>query len=161
MSDDVTQDNSEAASDAYFSAQPMQYEAAEIADQAIADDAPASEAVIIDEIQETHPLPIPLWERIRRAILGDIDNVAERIRHLDAAIENAADTPANYVLRGELYLTLREYALARRDFQRAQELAAAQFQQSDWGLMAQAMEDRALIGLQKAERKLKPDGSLS
>src|SRR5258708_4592793 len=158
MTDDVTQDNSETSSDAYFSAQPTQYEAAEIADQEVAYDAPASEAVVIDEVQETHPSPIPLWERIRRTILGDIDNVAERIRHLDAAIENAADTPANYVLRGELYLTLREYALARRDIQRAHELAAAQFEQSDWGLMAQAMEDRALIGLQKADKQLQATG---
>jgi hypothetical protein len=158
MTDDVTQDNSESASDAYFSAQPMQYEEAEIADQDVAYDAPASEAVVLAEVQEAHPSPIPLWERIRRTILGDIDNVAERIRYLDAAIENAADTPANYVLRGELYLTLREYALARRDFQRAQELAAAQFQKSDWGLMAQAMQDRALVGLEKAEKKLQTTG---
>ena len=158
MTDDVTQDNSESSSDAYFSAQPMQYEEAEIAGQDVAYDVPASEAVVLDEVQEAHPSPVPLWERIRRTVLGDIDNVAERIRHLDAAIENAADTPTNYVLRGELYLTLREYALARRDFQRAQELAAAQFQKSDWGLMAQAMQDRALVGLQKAEKKLQTTG---
>ena len=98
-----------------------------------------------------------VWIKIRRIIFGDADQAAERIRHLDAAIENAADTPANYVLRGELYLNLREYALARRDFQRAHELSEAQFQQSDWGLMAQAMEDRALIGLQTVEKKLQAD----
>ena len=75
------------------------------------------------------------------------------------SIEHAADTPANYVLRGELYFSAKEYALAKRDFQRAHELAESQFESSDWGLMAQAMEDRALIGLQKAEKKL-PDESL-
>ncbi|MEO8612939.1 MAG: hypothetical protein ABI690_33915 [Chloroflexota bacterium] len=86
--------------------------------------------------------------------MGDSEAVAERIRQLDSAIEKAVDTPTNYVLRGELYLSAREYALAKRDFQRAQELAAAQFESSDWGLMAQAMEDRAWMGLQKAEQKL-------
>ena len=159
MTDDVTpQDNPESSSDAYFSAQPIQYEEDEIAGHNIAYDAPASEAVVMDEVQEAHLSLVPLWERIRRTVIGDADNVAERIRHLDAAIEKAADTPANYVLRGELYLTLREYALARRDFQRAHELAAAQFQQNDWGLMAQAMQDRALVGLQKAEKKLQTTG---
>ncbi|MBZ0290680.1 MAG: hypothetical protein K8I30_23850 [Anaerolineae bacterium] len=100
----------------------------------------------------------PILARIRQIFWVDIGGIAERIRHLDAAIENAADTPSNYVLRGELYLSTREYALARRDFQRAYELATAQFQQSDWGLMAQAMQDRALAGLQKAEKRLRTNG---
>jgi tetratricopeptide (TPR) repeat protein len=156
MTDDVNQDNSEATSDAYFSAQPMQDE---VADPYGTYDPPASEAPVVDAVQAEHPMPVPLWERIRRTILGNAGNLAERIRHLDTAIEHAADTPANYVLRGELYLSAKEYALAKRDFQRAHELAETQFQSSDWGLMAQAMEDRALIGLQKAEKKL-PDDSL-
>jgi hypothetical protein len=99
-----------------------------------------------------------IWKKFRGLLMGDADHIAERIRQLDSAIENAGDTPANYVLRGELYLRLHEYALARRDFQRAQELAAVQFEQSDWGLMAQAMEDRALLGLQKADKKLQAAG---
>jgi hypothetical protein len=100
----------------------------------------------------------PILARIRQFLLGSEEQVAERIRHLDEAIENAADTSTNYVLRGELYLSAREYSLARRDFQRAYELAASQFAHSDWGLMAQAMQDRALAGLQQAEKRLQTNG---
>jgi tetratricopeptide (TPR) repeat protein len=96
-----------------------------------------------------------MWMRLRRAIFGGgQDERGEHFRYLDEAIEIAPETAANYVLRGELYLKAREYALARRDFQRAYELAARQFERSDWGIIAQAMQDRALIGLQKAENKL-------
>lgn len=103
---------------------------------------------------------VSFWTRLRRAIVGaphrmDDPAFAERIRQLDQAIENAPDTPANYVLRGELYLDAGEYHLAQADFQRGYELAAQQFERSDWGLIAQAMQDRALAGLEKAAKKIK------
>jgi tetratricopeptide (TPR) repeat protein len=99
-----------------------------------------------------------IWVRLRRAVFGGgLDAQSEHFRYLDQAIEIAPDTAANYVLRGELYLKAREYALARRDFQRAYELAARQFERSNWGIIAQAMQDRALVGLQKAENRLGPN----
>ena|GEM_PF-1093748 len=112
-------------------------------------------------LEEARPIeaidpPVPFWTRLRRALFGGAD-VSRALRHLDEAIENAPDAPANYVLRGELYLRAREYALAQRDFQRAYELATGQFERSDWGILAQAMQDRALAGLQKAERRLGND----
>jgi hypothetical protein len=101
----------------------------------------------------------PIWARLRRMVLGGanrLDDVTfmERIRQLDYAIENAPDTPTNYVLRGELYLSAGEYALAQADFQRGYDLAVRDFERSDWGLIAQAMQDRAQAGLQKASQKL-------
>jgi tetratricopeptide (TPR) repeat protein len=103
-----------------------------------------------------------IWVRLRRAIFGGgLDAQSEHFQYLDQAIEIAPDTAANYVLRGELYLKVREYALARRDFQRAYELAAEQFERSDWGIIAQAMQDRALAGLQRAENKLDTSSDLA
>jgi Tfp pilus assembly protein PilF len=72
---------------------------------------------------------------------------------LSLAIEHNPDTPANYVLRGELYLDVREYELAAADFQRALELASAQFEASNWGGIAQVMRDRAEAGLARARRQ--------
>lgn len=114
-------------------------------------------------LEEPSPTPVaavktpePIWVRLRRAIFGaGSDGYAEHFRYLEQAIENAPRSPGNYVLRGELYLKVREYALAQHDFQRGYELAARQFERSDWGLIAQAMQDRALSGLQKAQNKLK------
>jgi hypothetical protein len=154
MTDDVTQDNPE------FSSSDVLYpDRSEINEDSAQDVSAVQQVDKAEGLPVAHPPKLSLWERIRQIFWIDIGGVDERIRHLDAAIENAVDTPANYVLRGELYLGIREYALAQRDFQRAYELATAQFQRSDWGLMAQAMQDRALAGLQKAEKKLRANGS--
>ena len=78
--------------------------------------------------------------------------IEERLHSLSRAIEDAPETPANYVLRGELYLEVGEYELAEADFQRGLELAAAQFETSDWGIVAQVMRDRAEAGLASAQQ---------
>jgi hypothetical protein len=112
----------------------------------------------IQDIPADEPVE-PIWTRLRRMLLGGANRLddagfAERIRQLDEAIAFAPDTPANYVLRGELYLSAGEYALAQADFQRGYDLAVRDFERSDWGLIAQAMQDRAQAGLQKASQKL-------
>jgi tetratricopeptide (TPR) repeat protein len=123
-------------------------------------DMPISEPVTDEPYQTKASESIGV--RLRRAIFGGgLDDRGKNFQYLDEAIESAPDTAVNYVLRGELYLKAREYALARRDFQRAYELAAAQFERSDWGLIAQAMQDRALTGLQKAENKLAANNELA
>jgi hypothetical protein len=100
-----------------------------------------------------------IWKRLRRLVSGEnyrLDDPAfsARLNRLSDAVEAAPDQPANYVLRGELYMRAKLYELARDDFQRAEELAETQFERSNWGLLAQATRDRALIGLSKAEKKL-------
>jgi hypothetical protein len=101
----------------------------------------------------------PMWMRVRRAVFGggykpDDPVFLRRVTELSQAIDHAPEAPTNYVLRGELYLRARLYELARDDFRAAAELAEAQFERSDWGVLAQTTRDRALIGLTKAEKKL-------
>lgn len=78
---------------------------------------------------------------------------ALRIDGLGQAIERSPNVPANYVLRGELYLTLKRYADAEMDFRRALDLAAAQVESQDWGVVAQVMQDRALAGLKQSRAR--------
>jgi tetratricopeptide (TPR) repeat protein len=75
---------------------------------------------------------------------------AERLITLTASLENQPDALANWVLRGELYLEIGEYALAAADFQQALTLADALFEQERWGIVTQALRDRAIAGLQQA-----------
>lgn len=64
------------------------------------------------------------------------------------------DAPANYVLRGEYYCSVRDYERAWHDFWRAYDLASEQVRRADWGIVAQVTQDRALYGLQEAEKHL-------
>lgn len=73
-----------------------------------------------------------------------------RVRQLDRAIADAPDAPVNYVVRGEVRLKLRRRDEAADDFQTALALADRSFADSDWGLVAQALSDRALMGLRRA-----------
>jgi tetratricopeptide (TPR) repeat protein len=77
-----------------------------------------------------------------------------RLESLSHAVEMHPEEPANYVLRGEVYYQLREYALAETDFRRGLELAAEQVEANRWGFVAQALQDRALNGLEKTRRRL-------
>lgn len=73
----------------------------------------------------------------------------ERLIALSRAIERHPESPANYVVRGELFLEIGQQARAAEDFQMALVLAEAQFANDDWGLVSQALQDRALAGLSR------------
>ena len=77
------------------------------------------------------------------------------LRELNQGIATHPDVPTNYVLRGELALETRDYAQAVADFEKALELAAAQVETNDWGILAQVMQDRADRGLAQARRRLR------
>jgi len=96
--------------------------------------------------------PESLWDRLKKILFGSPEEIEQRLRSLSLTIEKYPDTPANYVLRGELYLDVNEYELAAADFQRALELASTQFEASDWGGIAQVMRDRAEAGLERVLR---------
>lgn len=94
-----------------------------------------------------------LWQRIRRFFFKTASEKKEEFRTriiiLSHTIETHPDAAVNYVLRGELYLALRERELAQQDFEKALELAEAQFDNDRWGLGSQAILDRARLGLQR------------
>jgi hypothetical protein len=120
----------------------------------------ASPEAAVEALPEAKAPGEVFWARIRRALFGGTNRADDagfiaRVRGLDQAIEATPDTPGTYVLRGELYLRAKEYALAEADFRAAYELAVQQFERSDWGIMAQAMQDRALAGLRTAEKRLR------
>lgn len=76
----------------------------------------------------------------------------KRLETLDDSIALYPETASNYVLRGEVYLQLNQVELAVLDFQQALELADVE--NHDWGVVAQAVQDRALHGLKQARRRL-------
>ncbi len=94
------------------------------------------------------------WQRIHNFFFGGSADVTARLNNLTQAIEDAPESAVNYVLRADLYMVLREYALAQADFQRAIDLAETQFELADWGLLDQVTRDRAIAGLEKVQRRL-------
>ena len=95
------------------------------------------------------------WQQIRSFFFGGSADVTARLNNLTQSIEDAPESAVNYILRADLYMGLREYALAQADFQRAVELADTQFELADWGVLDQVMRDRALAGLDKVQRRLR------
>jgi len=79
---------------------------------------------------------------------------SRRLRELNVSIEYAPDSPTLYVLRGELFLERKEYHLAQADFETAIEIADEFDPEAGWGLVTQAMRDRALEGLEMVQRRL-------
>lgn len=81
------------------------------------------------------------------------EDAAARLATLAQAIEAHPDAPANYVLRGELWLALGDPTAAAANFRQALERAERALEASAWGIIAQAVRDRALAGLAEAERR--------
>ncbi|MEL7234563.1 MAG: hypothetical protein AAFV33_00835 [Chloroflexota bacterium] len=78
-----------------------------------------------------------------------------RLANLSAAIDQYPEAPANYLLRADLYMAMRRYADAADDYQQAYDLAEAEFERGEWGMLAGSVRERAREGLVKAGRKLK------
>jgi tetratricopeptide (TPR) repeat protein len=92
--------------------------------------------------------------RLRALVTGSqasSTSTTERLVALTRAIERHPESAANYVLRGELFLDIGEKARAAQDFQAALRLTEAQFAEDDWGLVAQALQDRAIAGLERVK----------
>lgn len=111
------------------------------------------EAVVEPEAEEDLFLPEPADPPpLPASPLGKID---QRLYDLAHAIATYPDAAVNYVTRGELYLHLDEPALAAADLRQGLALAQAEIDARAWGIVAQAMQERALKGLEQAERRLK------
>jgi tetratricopeptide (TPR) repeat protein len=91
----------------------------------------------------------PLLTRLRRWLGVDRQSLAERLAELDRAVEAAPESSANLILRGEALLDMGSLEQAEVDFQRGLELAEAELERSAWGVMEQALRDRALMGLER------------
>lgn len=125
-----------------------------------ADAPPALDADTVDAPTQPKPEPnfrlLSFWDWVRLRLLGQ-DVFAEyrqRLANLDQAIAHYPDAPANYLQRGEFYLRLGNHTAAAEDFHKALELAAADYEASAWGVLAQSVRDRALEGLAEAGEQL-------
>src|SRR5512134_2579212 len=59
-------------------------------------------------VEEKVKGPETFWERFKKILFGRREGIEQRLRSLSLAIEKYPETPANYVLRGELYLDVGE-----------------------------------------------------
>jgi predicted TPR repeat methyltransferase len=73
------------------------------------------------------------------------------LAELTSAIEAAPRIAASWLRRGEISAQLGRHDLAASDFRRALALAEDQMRVQPWGIVAQALRDRALRGLKSAQ----------
>jgi tetratricopeptide (TPR) repeat protein len=96
------------------------------------------------------------WGWLRRWFLPTASEQAaryhQRLAELDQAIALHPEAVSNYVLRGELHLWAGYHDLAVADFQQALALGTQQLEAERWGVITQAMRDRAFEGLNRALR---------
>ncbi|MBZ0290649.1 MAG: hypothetical protein K8I30_23695 [Anaerolineae bacterium] len=121
----------------------------------------SDEMVSADESVTEEPIAAPVeaeaaspgfWQRVRSLVFGD--ERQSRLETLTAAIEQNSAAPVNYVLRGELYLEMGDYAAALADFEYAEKVASYRVDEDNWGVIAQALRDRAQAGIAKVRRRL-------
>lgn len=122
-------------------------------------DSPVVDEVTVAEASLSAP-PKSVWQRLREAIFPNAslspEQAQARLAELDEAVSLHPDDALPFVLRGELFLNLRAYPLAARDFETALELAQQDVNTGDWGIVGQVLQDRALRGLQRTRRHIAP-----
>ncbi len=84
---------------------------------------------------------------------GRGDSQQQRLDDLNISIQLYPDSATNYVLRGELFEKQKHYELAIADFETAQALASDQVMTDRWGLVNQAVQDRAIRGLRRVKNR--------
>lgn len=97
-------------------------------------------------VTESAPRKSRFWRFWRGA--GQQDRLAD----LNMSIMLYPDSAANYMLRGEWYEQYKQYDLASADFATALRLAGEQVMTDRWGLVNQAVQDRAIRGLWRLEQ---------
>ena len=112
----------------------------------------------IAQAREQHPeSSTSWWGRLRRFFWkSPTEREAENLHRLNELTSNIALYPhalSNYVLRGELYLEQKDYESAIADFERALDLAQDVDDTAGWGIVEQALQDRAEVGLNRAKQK--------
>ncbi|MGB1287203.1 MAG: hypothetical protein ACPG7F_11760, partial [Aggregatilineales bacterium] len=77
---------------------------------------------------------------------------SRRLSELSKSLQRQPDCSTLYLLRGELFLSRREYHLAKEDFEQAIEIALSALPEMGWGLVEQSVLDRAQQGLKTVDR---------
>jgi hypothetical protein len=99
-----------------------------------------------------------VWKRLRRWLRPTREErmaeAEERLQTLDEAIEDRPGVAVNYLARAELLLEIGRVVEAIDDFERVEELAAKDFEDRRWGVVAQALRDRAQRGMEQAQKRL-------
>lgn len=106
----------------------------------------------------------PTWMERVLDFFGVRPDPARRLYALTHAITIAPESMVNYVLRGELYLERRQYELAADDFEKALTLAEDELTTGDGrslGVVAQGVQDRALVGYETALRYMQERVTIS
>ncbi len=93
--------------------------------------------------EEGKPESETIWDRLRQFFFPGERRDA-RLEQFEEAIARSPDAAVNYLLRGERYLEMRIWHLAKADFEEAAALAQQQLQEDRWGITTQAIHDRAL-----------------
>ena len=101
----------------------------------------------------------PSWwqvivQRLTAIVNPQAVNYDDALIELDDAIALNPDAAVNYVLRGEIYMKLKNNTLAAADFEHALSLTAESVENSDWGFLEQVMQDRARQGLRRVLPRL-------
>lgn len=98
-----------------------------------------------------------VWNKFKRWLMPTeeerLATVEERLAGLNDAIEDAPEAAVNYLARGELYLEIGQVDEAIADLEQAVTLATKEFEDRRWGVVAQAIRDRATRGLDQAQKR--------
>jgi tetratricopeptide (TPR) repeat protein len=135
------------------SAEPLAAADALVTDAEDISNAESAPAIDQPVPMSTRRLSAAEWLRVWFAGANIPRERRERLANLTNAIERHSDAPVNYVLRGELFLTMGQPEQAAADFEEALRLAQAQFVDMPWGILEQSMADRAAVGLAQAGRQ--------
>jgi tetratricopeptide (TPR) repeat protein len=113
-----------------------------------------SAASAADAAPQAAPALVTFSQRMRRWLGLDGAEHQQRLDALSASIQARPHAAVNYLLRGELHLDAGRYEAAFQDFTQALRYADAQLEQSDWGVVAQTLRDRALVGLRRSRSRI-------
>ncbi len=83
------------------------------------------------------------------------DRIIQRLERITADIHDQPHVAVNYLLRAEVYAQYGYWEQALVDSERAYELALNEFAGRRWGVVAQAIQDRAHRLMTKAKRYVK------
>lgn len=117
------------------------------------DQAETVEPALAPEGLQAAAAPAPRRTNWLQRLFSRQAELTDQLALFSEAIEDEPDAAANYVLRAEVLVELGEIELARTDFEAGLRLAEEALEVRAWGIVAQALRDRALAGLEQLDRR--------